>query len=103
MAVKLDPLPGPTGGLIPFSDYSKWERRPIRRSEPAARPKASLVQWSVSAKQGQGGPPVISHQAAAREQGDIKKLPSNTSLNKPRISIRSLEPAKIKVLKVSFG
>ena len=106
MAVKLDPLPGTTGGLIPFSDYSRWERRPIRRSEPAVRPKASLVQWSVSVKQGQGGPPAISQQqnhAVARGQGDKVKLPSSTSLNKPRISIRSLEPAKIKVLKVSFG
>lgn len=83
----LPALPGPYkpfGGLIPFSDYSRWERRPIRRQEPKIRP---LVQWSK-----QGG-----HLATV--QNDLAKGKSAPSL-RAKLSIRSQEPAKIRVLKV---
>lgn len=90
MAVKLEALSGPHksfGGLIPFSDYSRWERRPIRRQEPRIRP---LVQWSR-----QGG-----HLATVQNDSiKGKSAPSSNSL-RAKLSIRSQEPAKIKVLKV---
>lgn len=96
MAVKLEALPAPADphknsvGLIPFSDYSRWERRPTRRSEPATRPKAPLVQWSRQQANLQNDP----------SKGDKGKcIPSNATI-KAKLSIRSQEPVKIKVLKV---
>lgn len=96
MAVKLEALPPladpykSSGGLIPFSDYSRWERRPIRRTE---HPKASLVQWSRQ----QGASANVQSEFAKGEKG--KSAPSNTTI-KAKLSIRSQEPTKIKVLKV---
>lgn len=91
MAVKLDalpPFPGagkPFASFIPFSDYSRWERRPIRRSEGKTRPKplkdsTSTVQWS------------------SKQLPNVKSTKSSNTSTK--LNTRSQEPIKIVVLKV---
>lgn len=93
MAVKLDalpPFPGagkPFASFIPFSDYSKWERRPIRRSEGKTRPKlpkesTSTVQWS------------------SKHLPSVKSTKSSNTSTK--LNPRSQESMKIVVLKVDY-
>lgn len=97
MAVKLEALSDPyksSVDLIPFSDYSRWERRPIRRPD---RPNAALVQWSKQQSQAQGVEPLanLQHEFTRGEKGKVV-----SSTIKAKLSIRSQEPTKIKVLKV---
>lgn len=99
MAVKLESLPPLTGQskfFIPFSDYSKWERRPTKREEliPRAPPKAKveILQWT------QKQDPYV--QADALNFKGEKSKTANLSVIKPKLSSKPQEPAKIKLLKV---
>lgn len=104
MAAKLEPLPPQQlkneGALIPFSDYSKWERRPIKRhvvSAPKIRSRASkegLVHWSTSI----GVPASLQNDLSRNEK--TKVIPSGSSALKTKLISRYQEPTKIKLLKV---
>ena len=100
--MKLEALPtlsGPGksfGGLIPFSDYSRWERRPLRRQVTKIRPRATLVQWSRAA-----GPFAAVQNESSTTSNKKKSAHSSNSL-RAKLSIRSQEPVKIKILKVKL-
>ena len=87
--------------LIPFSDYSRWERRPSKKPEasvPKLRSRALLrhvgpVQWTK--------PRLPGDQQAETARGEkAKAVSSNASTNRTKISIRSQEPPEIKMIKV---
>ena len=111
MAVALHPLPTSRDKsyqdfhLIPFSDYSRWERRPVKKPEAIShklRSRALLrqlgpVQWT------HGGKPKL---PVPEEQGDpqrgekAKAVNSNASTNRTKFSVRSQEPPEMKIIKV---
>lgn len=108
MAVKLEVLPlmkgqgAPFGDLIPFSDYSRWERRPVKKPEPLppkirpkGHPREGLLQWTkqrVPVIQLQPADPVKSERA--------KRISSHASVLKQKLSSKPQEPDTIKLLKV---
>lgn len=104
--MKLEALPTLSGpgksfsGLIPFSDYSRWERRPLRRQVAKIPPRAALLQWSRAA-----GPfAAVQNESTANrgERREKRKSAHSSNSLRARLSMRSQEPVEIKVLKVKF-
>lgn len=101
MATALHPLPTSRDKsyqyfhLIPFSDYSRWERRPVKKPIHKQPPRPLLrqqvpVQWT------QGGKPKL---PVPEDGGKVKHVDSHNS-NRTKLSIKSQEPPEIKIMKV---
>lgn len=101
----LPPIKGPDpaiGCLIPFSDYSRWERRPVKRLEvPKIRSRAPreqlLQQWS---KHRAPAPPVPQPPVLVKSEKSKKTSSHASSMLKHKLSSKPQEPVKIKMLKV---
>ena len=112
VAVKSGALPlmrPPFRDLIPFSDYSRWERRPVKKPEvmaaPKSRPRApreTSLQWSrqrVLTPDSQLQPESYSLSLKSERSKNISRYGSSL---KPRLSFRSQEPPNIRMMKVCF-
>ena len=93
------------GGLIPFSDYSRWERRPAKRlvtPPPKVRsraPRDQLLQWSKHCHRAPAPPP-LQPPVLVRSERSKKTSSHASSMLKHKLSSKSHDPVNIKMLKV---
>ncbi len=111
MAVALQPLPTSRDKsyqdfhLIPFSDYSRWERRPVKKPpEATIVPKLrtrTLKQLGAPVQWTHNGRPRLPLEHPDTHRGEkAKAVNSNASTNRTKLSVRSQEPPEIKIIKV---